>query len=381
MARLQTIGGHLMPLAQSSGSQSVGPQPVAARNLTPQQQLSKLSPQDQMHRANVMSLIRLRGAHMDASGPSARPGSGSQGSGGPPPSRALARLHTITGHLMPPSQSVGSSPGGSGSVALRGRGQGGLAPPVGNPGSVDINIHGTWARGGDWERSNSPFSQNVRQNRNAVTTNFQWSGSVLEGNRQIAGNHLANFIRDTQNPMIGGNRRTNAFAHSHGGNVLGNALSNNNVHIDNAVLLATPHMRNYMTGNENTAWTAQGANRVRNMITAISAPNDLVQTTGATVFEHLQGNPRNTGRIFQRRDAITPQFNLRVPPQGGGAWLPGAQAHSDMHEGAAGTLVNRVMRTAESAPGRHILQNARGMNAVRNIFGMPNQPINGNVHM
>lgn len=295
------------------------------------------------NRANLMSLIRLRGAVLDASG-----------------SPSLIGKNAAPNPQPNPNQGVQM-----------------MAPP-----SVDINIHGTFARGTDWVQENSVFSQNVRRNRNAITTNFQWTGSPLEAQRQIAGGQLENFIRDVKNPFIAQGLEVNAFAHSHGGNVLGHAMSRQNVTINNAFLLGTPHMSD--ANSVNVSWSRQGTDQVQNMIASVSAPNDLIQTTGATAAEWAQGNARIARRNFLRPDAMTPLFNVTTQPLGNNApwWKPsGVQAHSDLHEGPTGNHVNTMMRFAESNIGRRFLQGLRGINMFRRLTGQPNNPVQRNVQV
>lgn len=325
---------------------------MRARNAPPparqqlQQQLQHLTPTQRLARENVMSLIRLRGAAQAA-------------------------------------------PGATG---------------------VDVVVHGTFAHGADWARPDSSFSTRMRNARNAVATSFQWSGGPLEADRQTAGNQLAPFLRDTQRPMIAGNRRTNVITHSHGGNVLGHALSNNNVRIDNAVLLAAPMMS--QGGNPNVSWTAQGANRVRNAIVALSAPDDAIQTVGAQANEWRQGRYISSGRQFSRPDSVTPQINLTVTqPQGplatvrdlalGAARLNArmdgnnratmaalgtaaaaeaarrVQAHGGMHSDRVGNLISQGLQVIESAPGRALMMAQR----INNWGVAHTQPMSGHVHL
>lgn len=334
-----------LPLSQGQAirkrQQSSGMAPTAQQIFNAN--MGALTVRQANNRANLMSLIRLRGAVLDASGSTSLTGKNAAPNPQPNPNPAMQMM----------------------------------APP-----SVDINIHGTFARGASWVQNNSAFSQNVRRGRNAITTNFQWSGSPLEAQRQVAGAQLENFIRDVQNPVIARGLEVNAFAHSHGGNVLGHAMSRRNVSINNAVLLGTPHMSD--VNNVNVSWTRQGTDQVQNMISSFSAPNDLIQTTGATMAELVQGNARIARRSFQRPDAMTPLFNFTTQPLGNNApwWMPsGVQAHSDLHEGPTGNQVNTTMRFAESNVGRRFLQALRGINMFRRFTGQPNNPVQRNVQV
>lgn len=284
---------------------------------------------------------------------------------------------------------------------IRLRGQARDTPGASN---VDVMVHGTFAHGADWAQPDSSFSRRVRNGRNAVTTSFQWSGSGVEQDRQAAGRQLAPFLRDTQRAFIAGNRGTNVIAHSHGGNVLGHALSNHDVNIDNAVLLATPAMSR--GGNPNISWTDQGANRVRYGITGMSASDDLIQTVGAQANEWRNDQANRgvlrSGRNFSRPNSPTPQMNMTVrQPQGilaaardaaaqmafnafrthGPSWLSvfglGAaasaetarrvQAHSDMHSDLVGGHISRHLQGQESAVGRLFATRIRNRNAQNGV--------------
>lgn len=322
-----------------------------------------------------------------------------QGNGGPPTARQYvqARQQQLT-----PSQQLARS-NAMELIRLRGRAAGAQ--------SVDVIVHGTNARGADWANPNSSFAQQVRGARNAVSTSFQWSGSFVEADRQTAGGQLSRFLRDTQNPLIAqGAARTNVIAHSHGGNVLGHALSNNATQIDNAVLLATPSMS--QGGNPNVSWSAQGTHRVRNAVLNLSAPDDMVQTTLAQANERIRGHNINADRPFSRPDALTPQFNVTVTqPQGrlgfardialgaahmniqaGGdhrrtmgaialaAAAEGArriQAHSDMHSDRVGGYVSGRLTTLESVHGRNMMMIRRLGNAMAGHTA----PVNTHQHL
>lgn len=313
------IGAGVIAYRRQQAQAPMAPPPTGRQIY--QRNMGNLSESQQLARENMMSLIKLRGANQAAGG------------------------------------------GGAGRA-------------------VDVIIHGTNARGADWARANAPFAQQVAHGRNAISTSFQWSGSRLETDRQASGRQLSSFLRDVRNPMIAANRSVNAIAHSHGGNVLGHALSDNRTRIDNAVLLATPHMVG--PNNPNVSWTGAATNRVRGMVAAFSTPNDLIQQQGATANEWAQRRNVMATRTFNQPASHTPQLNHMVPPMGQGA-VPnalalgghvahalghpgigmgmvgaaaaaqGVQAHSDMHNQAMAQQVGRSLARAESGHGRLML--------------------------
>lgn len=277
-------------------------------------------------------------------------------------------------------------------IRLRGQhraGGGGAGPQA-----TDIIVHGTSAAGNnleppDWAKSDSTFAQAVRGGRNAVSTSFVWSGSGAEADRQTAGRQLSAFIRDTQRTSIAGGRSTNVLAHSHGGNVLGHAMSHAGTHIDQAMLLATPAMSR--VGDPNVSWTAAGTDRVRGGIHTYSTTHDTVQTDMAQANEWARGNLGiRSGRDFSRPGSSTPQTNVTVdhPPGlmrqglafardaaafgaaflgmggrrggaamlGGGAVLAdaarGTEAHSDMHSDRMGAALSQRLQHVETVRGR-----------------------------
>lgn len=285
--------------------------------------------------------------------------------------------------------------------------------------ATDVIVHGTSLAGNntavpDWARPDSTFATRIRNGggghaRDAVTTSFLWSGSGDEMERQRAGSALSRFITDTQRATIAGGRSTNAIAHSHGGNVLGHAMSHAGTHIDNAVLLGTPAMRSWL--NPNVSWTAAGTDRVGGGIYNYSSPQDTVQTTMAQGNEWARGyRGVRSGREFSRPGSTTPQHNVTVNQRagwrqwgmgllrdaglvgmrhqarqgriggamaGGGVALvggagAGAEAHTAMHSDAMGSAVGRRLGRIESPLGQlnqaasRLVNTLAGRTAARN---------------
>lgn len=207
--------------------------------------------------------------------------------------------------------------------------------------SVDVGIHGTFARGADWVKSNSSFNKEAMRGRNTANTNFQWSGGQTEASRVEAGKQLNAFLKDVKRPTINrtGSNDVNAIAHSHGGNVLGKALGNrNSQEIRNAVMLGTPQMSK---NGQNTSWSRNAADKVTGNIYNVYDNKDAVQVTSARANEHIMGNMVSVDNKFSQKNSITPQTNIRVET---GAWVPSVQAHSDTHDSQIGGLTNHLLR-------------------------------------
>lgn len=231
---------------------------------------------------------------------------------------------------------------------------------------VDINIHGTFARGEAWTKTGSAFDKENTRARNTASTNFQWSGGQTEASRVEAGKQLNAFLKDVNRLTI--NRSTsndvNAIAHSHGGNVLGKALgAKSTPSIRNAVMLGTPQMS---SGGKNTSWSANAADKVRGQIHNIYDNKDAVQVTTARANEHITGNMVSVDNKFSVKNSITPQNNIRVET---GAWLPSVQAHSDMHDAKIGKLTNHLLGQDAKSSERIKTSTARANNSTAKFHG------------
>ncbi len=220
-------------------------------------------------------------------------------------------------------------------------------------GELDVNIHGTTARrkqfGTSWVDKGSAFSRAEGGARVRNVTDFQWTGGGSEEDRVTAGESLGNFLNDVKNPAImGADADINAIAHSHGGNVLGKALSEEGTTgIKSAVMLGTPMMTRSGT---NTSWSTAAADKVSGQIHSFSDPDDKIQTTGARLNEYaklnvnpLKGADRlQVGRTFAS-PSTTPQHNISV--ESGRSKreklkpTTGAKAHSELHKAPIGREV------------------------------------------
>lgn len=234
---------------------------------------------------------------------------------------------------------------------------------------VDVNIHGTFARGADWVKSGSSFDKENLRARNTASTNFQWSGGSSEAARVQAGNQLNAFLKDVNRPAI--NRATtsdvNAIAHSHGGNVLGKALGKkDSQEIRNAVMLGTPQMSK---NGQNTSWSSSAADKVKGNIHNIYDDKDAVQVTGARANEHFAGNNVSVDNKFSQKNSITPQNNIRVET---GAWFPSVQAHSDTHDAKIGQLTNHLLGQDAKPSERMKTNAARAQNSTARFHGTLN---------
>ena len=230
---------------------------------------------------------------------------------------------------------------------------------------TDVNIHGTFAHGGPWVKEGSAFTTASTAGRDTSATSFQWSGGGREKDRVAAGKSLGAFLGDVKNPFISGEQtRINAVAHSHGGNVLGKALSEaGTTGVQAAVMLGTPQMTR---SGVNTSWSTAGADKVAGEIFSLHDKADRIQTAGARGNEFSLGNigllsrgPRlKVGREFSSPSA-TPQHNIEVETKRGivatVSPAKGAAAHGQLHDGDAmsgpapvGTRVNEMLRASNT---------------------------------
>jgi triacylglycerol esterase/lipase EstA (alpha/beta hydrolase family) len=160
------------------------------------------------------------------------------------------------------------------------------------------------------------------ENRSTLQTNFQWSGSNLESKRQEAGKHLSNFVEDIHK-VTGQRSETTLIGHSHGGNVIGHALTHQAAEgrggVENAVMVGTPMMIDQQ--GTNVSWTAGGADKVQGQIISSHNNTDQVQTRAAHLNEFANGTTRNfqgsnpnavvgSGREFHVPGSSTPQINI-----------------------------------------------------------------------
>ena len=106
-------------------------------------------------------------------------------------------------------------------------------------------VHGTFAHEADWIQPDSALAHRVKKSLGIETEvfPFQWSGANSHAARRIAGNELAQKIRDfsRKSPQ----KSQYIIAHSHGGNVASYALSDAEVSSKVAamVCLGTPFIK------------------------------------------------------------------------------------------------------------------------------------------
>jgi hypothetical protein len=109
-------------------------------------------------------------------------------------------------------------------------------------------IHGTFARGAEWTRDNSPFCTLLREALSASVTfhRFQWSGKNSPSARLKAAEQLKVHLRQVLD--IDPQATHYIIAHSHGGNIALYALQDSGLQekIAGVVCLSTPflHVRN-----------------------------------------------------------------------------------------------------------------------------------------
>jgi hypothetical protein len=101
-------------------------------------------------------------------------------------------------------------------------------------------VHGTFARNAAWCKLDSPLCQALSKalGPDVVFSPFAWSGRNSFQDRQIATEKLASHLANlrTSYPQY----KHSAIAHSHGGNILVNALAGLPEGLDSAICLSTP---------------------------------------------------------------------------------------------------------------------------------------------
>lgn len=225
---------------------------------------------------------------------------------------------------------------------------------------VDVNIHGTFARSEPWTGANSDFTRETTANRETNKAAFKWTGGGSEGARETAGANLGNYLNDVKNKFVmGEGAEINAIAHSHGGNVLGKAMSRDDTtSIQNAVMLGTPAMSKR---GQNTSWSTEGADKVEGHIHNVYDKADKIQTTGARANEIVRGNANivtglvtgnrlSVGREFENASS-TPQHNVEVQTKRSVLErinpMTKANAHSELHDAHIGRQVNKMLSTPQ----------------------------------
>jgi RHS repeat-associated protein len=148
---------------------------------------------------------------------------------------------------------------------------------LGNPmkhvdpdGLLTIVVHGTFAHGSATFMPGGHFFQHVARTFGDRTVSFQWSGGDTTEARSKAAADLANYVR---NYKFAPGEQLNIVAHSHGGNVVIQAINAVLGHrVDNLVTLGTPANIGYRL-NET----------VKNFL-AVSGSHDLIQVLGGRNF-------------------------------------------------------------------------------------------------
>ncbi|MDB2646908.1 alpha/beta hydrolase [Pseudomonadales bacterium] len=204
--------------------------------------------------------------------------------------------------------------------------------------NVDVGVHGTFDHNAPWTKTDSAEMAALGNGRDTLPTNFQWTGSGLEAKRQSAGKQLSDFVEDVRK-IAGEETHLTLAGHSHGGNVIGHAMTHqagtNRGGVDDVVMLGTPMMTN--REGVNLSWSSAGADKVRGEIISAHNTVDQVQTTAAFANEFGEGRTRNylgtnnravaaSGRQFDV-DSQTKQTNLLLQAQSSS----GADAHNEMH--------------------------------------------------
>ena len=106
------------------------------------------------------------------------------------------------------------------------------------PSTTDIwLIHGTWARHARWAEASSPFCEGLRHNSSipVETHAFSWTGRNRTFDRRVAAENLRATVRSTTP-----NGERFAIAHSHGGNIVTEAMRDDPHLFKAVVTLNTP---------------------------------------------------------------------------------------------------------------------------------------------
>ncbi|MGB6128350.1 MAG: hemagglutinin repeat-containing protein [Psychrilyobacter sp.] len=105
--------------------------------------------------------------------------------------------------------------------------------------TVNILIHGTYsaiASENEWASSKSAQAKAVEEQYGGKSVAFKWSGKNTADTRKEAGKELAQIIEGYNRKGI----KVNIIAHSHGGNVVNEALKLTDGNVENLVTLGTP---------------------------------------------------------------------------------------------------------------------------------------------
>lgn len=169
-------------------------------------------------------------------------------------------------------------------------------------------IHGTSASGGTWWRRSGGFAGAVEANHpgvwrcgNVEVTEYAWTGrnahaDRIEGGRLLA-QHLGNLERRKREGEIS-YREVDLIAHSHGGNVVLEALrrmSENQTRVNHVALIATPHVkieyeRDSETWYDWMYFRPNVFNAVAGHFYNIYSPEDSIQGYWADVSDGISGD-------------------------------------------------------------------------------------------
>lgn len=152
---------------------------------------------------------------------------------------------------------------------------------------------------------------------------FEWSGIADETARRLGGQNLVQHLRMTgfHEP----NKKVSIVTHSHGGNVLGHAMSSSDLKIDACYLFACPF---FGTGTGNWRVSPNARARVKNKYSFMH-PNDITQVIGAG----LSGG----GITFSTCDDFD---NYSISPTGG---VGMDKAHNSMSRSEAFKMARKVL--------------------------------------
>ena len=157
---------------------------------------------------------------------------------------------------------------------------------------------------------------------------FEWSGIADEEARKLGGQNLVEHLRMTgfHEP----NYKVSVATHSHGGNVLGHAMSSSNLKITACYLFACPF---FGTGTGNWRVSPNARKRVKTKYSFMH-PTDRIQVIGAGVV--------GGGVTFSTCDDFD---NYSINPTGGGGYGIGDISHTSMSRSRAFDMARKVLNS------------------------------------